>query len=151
MDIRDPESTKLVMDTFLAKIAFSMSTSTVGILLSVVMTVYNNFVSPERAFSKTVERFERNLFRLWSRCDNNQLPEEIPGFDEHRDATEALISLTIDKVIEASGKVPSSERDPREAQPKPAKAHAPLTPPTFPGEHAPPPPPDGDTPKGDAA
>jgi hypothetical protein len=97
MDIRDPESTKLVMDTFLAKIAFSMSTSTVGILLSVCMTVYNNFLSPERLFVKIVDRYERSLFRLWSRCDNNHLPEEIPGFDEHRDPVEALASMAIEK------------------------------------------------------
>lgn len=99
MDIRDPESTKLVMDTFLAKIAFSMSTSTVGIMLSVIMTVYNNFLSPERLFVKTVDRMERNLFRLWSRCDNNQLPHEIPQFDEHRDSAEALASLSIERAL----------------------------------------------------
>ncbi|MDR3607800.1 MAG: hypothetical protein P4M08_10515 [Oligoflexia bacterium] len=99
MDIRDPESTKLVMDTFLAKIAFSMSTSTVGIMLSVVTTVFNNFLSPERLFVKIVDRFERNLFRLWSRCDNNQLPSQIPAFDEHRDPIEALASLAIEKAI----------------------------------------------------
>ncbi|MBI3556659.1 MAG: hypothetical protein HY074_10385 [Deltaproteobacteria bacterium] len=99
MDIRDPESTKLVMDTFLAKIAFSMSTSTVGILLSVIMTAYNNFLSPERLFVKIVDRYERNLFRLWSRCDNNKLPEEIPDFDENRDAVEALAALSVDKQL----------------------------------------------------
>lgn len=114
MDIRNPESTKLVMDTFLAKIAFSMSTSTVGIMLSVVMTVYNNFLSPERLFVKIVDRFERNLFRLWSRCDSNTLPEEIPDFDEHRDPIEALASLSVEKQINdknrsATGK-PSTEK-----------------------------------------
>ena len=102
MDIRDPESTKLVMDTFLAKIAFSMSTSTVGILLSVVTTVYNNFLSPERLFIKVVDRFERNLFRLWSRCSDNRLPEEIPDFNEHRDPLEALASLAVDKEVAAA-------------------------------------------------
>jgi hypothetical protein len=104
MDIRDPESTKLVMDTFLAKIAFSMSTSTCGIMLSVVTTVYNNFLSPERLFVKIVDRFERALFRLWSRCDNNQLPQHIPGFDEHRDSMEALASMAVEKEIAASGR-----------------------------------------------
>ncbi len=106
MDLRDPESTKLVMDTFLAKIAFSMSTSTVGILLSVVNTVYNNFVSPERVFIRTVQRFERNLFRLWNRCDSNLLPEEIAGFDEHRDPIEALASSALDRDL--SSHVPRS-------------------------------------------
>lgn len=101
MDVRNPESTKMVMDTFLAKIAFSMSASTVGIFLSVLMTVYNNFLSPERTFVKMVGRYERNLFRLWSRCDNNRLPKEIPDFNENRDPVEALAELSIDKVITA--------------------------------------------------
>jgi hypothetical protein len=106
MDIRDPESTKLVMDTFLAKIAFSMSTSTVGIMLSVMMTVYNNFLSPERLFVKIVERFERVLFRLWSRCDSNQLPEQIPGFDEHRDPLEAIAAMAVEKGLTVKGRTP---------------------------------------------
>ncbi len=115
MDIRDPESTKLVMDTFLAKIAFSMSTSTVGIMLSVATTIYNNFLSPERLFTKIVERFERNLYRVWSRCDNNKLPEEIPNFDEHRDAVEALASMSIEKSIAGveKGKAGAREEDSR--------------------------------------
>jgi hypothetical protein len=109
MDIRDPESTKLVMDTFLAKIAFSMSTSTVGIMLSVTMTVYNNFFSPERLFVKIVDRFERSLFRLWSRCDDNRLPEQIPNFDEHRDPLEALASMAVDKGLTTGGKRSAAE------------------------------------------
>jgi hypothetical protein len=124
MDIRDPESTKLVMDTFLAKIAFSMSTSTVGILLSVVTTVYNNFLSPERLFVKIVDRFERNLFRLWSRCDNNKLPREIAGFDEHRDPIEALASMAIDKAVNGPAGSPEQQgkktkkSDEREVKPE---------------------------------
>ena len=115
MDIRDPESTKLVMDTFLAKIAFSMSTSTVGIMLSVFATVYNNFFSPERLFIKTVDRFERNLFRLWSRCDQNELPSQIPAFDEHRDPLEALAEMSVDKEL-------GIQMDKRLPPPPPAKA-----------------------------
>ena len=99
MDIRDPDSTKLVMDTFLARTAFSMGSSTVGILLSVLSTVYNNFVSPEKHFLKIVDRYEHCLFRVWLRCHNNQLPEEIPAFDENRDALEALAELSVDKEL----------------------------------------------------
>jgi hypothetical protein len=126
MDIKDPESTKLVMDTFLAKIAFSMSTSTVGIMLSVVTTVYNNFLSPERLFVKIVDRFERCLFRLWSRCDNNQLPEQIPNFDEHRDAIEALASMSVEKGMAITGR----------KAPAPATASPPAAASTPPKEEA---------------
>jgi hypothetical protein len=97
------------MDTFLAKIAFSMSTSTVGIMLSVVTTVYNNFLSPERLFVKIVDRFERNLFRLWSRSENNMLPYEIENFDEHRDPIEALASMALDKALSPHTKQKNNE------------------------------------------
>ena len=126
MDIKDPESTKLVMDTFLAKIAFSMSTSTVGIMLSVTMTIYNNFLSPERLFIKIVDRMERSLFRLWSRCDNNQLPEQIPNFDEHRDPIEALASLAVEKGITTGGKRTAAPPRDRAST---ASAQAPVAPP----------------------
>jgi hypothetical protein len=99
MDLRDPDSTKLVMDTFLAKTAFSMGSSTVGIFLSVLATVYNNFISPEKLFMRIVDRYERCLFRIWLRCQNNDLPEQIPSFDENRDAVEALAELAVDKEL----------------------------------------------------
>jgi hypothetical protein len=133
MDIRDPESTKLVMDTFLAKIAFSMSTSTVGIMLSVMMTVYNNFFSPERLFVKIVDRFERSLFRLWSRCDDNKLPEQIPNFDENRDPIEALASMAVEKGL-TTGSRRSTDKNEKRAggnTPPPPKqpANIPAPPP----------------------
>src|SRR5690606_27772164 len=41
MDITNVESTKAIMDSFLLKMAFSMGTSVVGIILSVAMTMLN--------------------------------------------------------------------------------------------------------------
>lgn len=127
MDIRDPESTKLVMDTFLAKIAFSMSTSTVGIMLSVTMTVYNNFLSPERLFVKIVDRMERSLFRLWCRCVDNRLPEQIPHFDEHRDPIEALATMSIEKGIAAGSKRVNAARERETTIVKPQMMNTPGT------------------------
>ncbi len=116
MDIRDPESTKLVMDTFLAKIAFSMASSTIGILLSVLATFYNNFVAPEKLFMRTVDRFERSLFRLWLRCENNNLPENIVNFDENRDPIEALADIAVDKELNPNlkPKTPENQVSPPE-------------------------------------
>ena len=128
MDIRDPESTKLVMDMFLAKIAFSMSTSTVGILLSVTTTVFNNFVSPERLFVRIIHRYQRTLYRLWSRSDSNALPEHIQNFDEHRDPKEALAELAVQKELR-------SEVIPRPMDPLPPPAMIPpsaMAPPAAP-------------------
>lgn len=114
MNIRDPESTKLVMDTFLARTAFSMGSSTIGILLSVIATVYNNFVNPEKLFMRIVDRYERCLFRIWIRCEQNTLPESIPGFDENRDPLEALAALSIDKELNTlAGKTPASGTEPK--------------------------------------
>jgi hypothetical protein len=102
-----------------------MSASTVGIFLSVLMTVYNNFLSPERTFVKVVGRYERNLFRLWSRCDNNRLPQEIADFNENRDPIEALAELSVDKVIAASQhKAPTKGRQNPSTPPAPDKTQA---------------------------
>jgi hypothetical protein len=119
MDIKNPDSTKLVMDTFLAKTAFSMGSSTVGILLSVLSTVYNNFLSPEKLFVRTADRFERMLFRIWLRCENNQLPQQIKSFDEHRDPVEALAEISVDKELTAlARKRKEKPYDPNKALPE---------------------------------
>lgn len=99
MDLTDAESTKLVMDAFLLKIAFSMGTSIVGIVLSVLGSMLNSALSPEKIFLDVVERFDRCLYRLWNRCDDNRIPEQIPNFDEHRDPIEALAEMAIHKEL----------------------------------------------------
>ncbi len=99
MDLTDAESTKLVMDSFLLKIAFSMGTSIVGIVLSVGGSILNSALSPEKIFLDVVERYDRCLYRLWNRCDDNRIPEQIPNFDEHRDPIEALAEMAIQKEL----------------------------------------------------
>jgi hypothetical protein len=88
------------MDTFLVKIAFSMSTSTMGILYSVAYTIFNSFVNPEKLFVEVVNRYERNLHQLWRKSRNNDLAE-LTRFDEHRDPVEALAELSLKKEIAA--------------------------------------------------
>ena len=61
MDIANPEQTKLVMDTFLLRLAFSMNTSILGIALSVCMTFLNTTLNPQKVFSETVDRLETEL------------------------------------------------------------------------------------------
>ena len=126
MDIRDPESTKLVMDTFLAKIAFSMSTSTVGIMLSVMTTVYNNFLSPERLFIKIVDRFERNLFRLWSRCDNNSFPSRSPISTSTAIRSKRSRRMSIEKGIASGSKRVNDAREKDAAPAKPVRGGPPA-------------------------
>ena len=90
MNLNDIEGTKQVMDAFLLKMAFSMSTSIIGIVLSVIQTMVNTAFNPERLFIDIVERFENCLDILWNRSENNALPEDMPDFDDARDPIEAL-------------------------------------------------------------
>jgi len=97
MDLSDIEGTKLVMDQFLLKISFSMSTSLMGILLSVTMGLINAFFSPSKAFVDAVDRMEISLYTLWNVSNNNDRPREDKEFDEHKDPVEALAEQSIQR------------------------------------------------------
>lgn len=99
MDLSDVEGSKTIMDDFLLKISFSMTTSIVGIMLSVLLNIFNTFASPEKIFINIVNRFENCLDILWNLSDNNNIPEEIEEFDEHRDPIEALAEKSVDKEL----------------------------------------------------
>jgi hypothetical protein len=96
MKLEDVEGAKIIMDNFLKSIAFSMSTSIIGILVSVAMTFINTLFDPEKLFLKTINKYENSMELLWDCCENNVLPKDIPGFNEHRDPIEALAEDAID-------------------------------------------------------
>jgi hypothetical protein len=121
MDLTDPEGAKLIMDGFLLKVAFSMGTSVVGIVYSVSSTLFNSWINPEKVFGSVVERYDRCLYRLWNRCDTNDIPENLPTFDEHRDPIEALAELAVEKELAGHN---DSEKRTVQTAPKP-----PATPP----------------------
>lgn len=106
MDLNNITATKETMDTFLLKISFSMSTSIIGILLSVSMNVINTIFSPEKLFISIVDRFENSLDNLWNQSSDNRLPEDIPNFDEHRDPIEALAEDALLKEIDSRSDKP---------------------------------------------
>ena len=97
MNLSDIEGTKMVMDQFLLKISFSMSTSLMGILLSVSMGLYNAFFNPTKSFVDAVDRMEMSLFTLWNVSDNNDISNRIGDFDEHKDPVEALAEQSIER------------------------------------------------------
>ena len=99
MDLSDAEKTKLIMDTFLVKIAFSMAKSVQGILFSVSLTLLNAALSPERAYVAAVDRFEGALQAVWNRSRNNSLPEHATDFDEHKDPIDALAEDALNKEL----------------------------------------------------
>lgn len=77
MELSDPAGTKEVMDIFLLKISFSMSTSIVGILLSVAMTSVNTIFSPEGPYYKLVNQFTNTMNLIWNETKTNLLPERV--------------------------------------------------------------------------
>lgn len=99
MNPSDAEGTKLIMDAFLVKIAFSMSTSTLGILYSVVFTIFNSFVNPEKLFMNVVNRYQRALYTLWRKSQTNDMPQDLSSFNESRDPVEALAELALQKEL----------------------------------------------------
>jgi len=100
MDLANVEASKLVMDNFLLKISFSMSTSIIGIVLSVSMTIVNTFLSTEKLFVSSVERFEGDMSLLWDLCENNHLPINYSELEEGRDPAEALAEEAISRELQ---------------------------------------------------
>jgi hypothetical protein len=99
MDLGDIEKTKQVMDHFLVKMAYSMITSILGIILNVSLTFLNALMNPSKTFVESVERFDNALDTLWNSCSDNMLPAEIADFDEHRDPIEALAEAAVNKEV----------------------------------------------------
>lgn len=92
IDLTNASASNQVMNKFLLQIAFSMSTSIVGIILSLGMTIVNTLLSPEKLFIETVDRFENSLDLLWSKADHSKeiREKDLAEFDQDRDAIEAL-------------------------------------------------------------
>jgi hypothetical protein len=99
MNLQDVEGSKIIMDNFLLKISFSMSTSIIGIILSVSMQFMNTFFSCEKVYMNTVERMENEFDTLWNMSSNNRLPAEITSFEADRDPIEALSEDLIAKEL----------------------------------------------------
>ena len=99
MDLSDIEASKMVMDQFLIKISFSMSTSLIGISLSVILSLFNTSMSPERLFISAVERMETAFDTLWHLSYNNDIPTNLMEFDEGRDPEEILATQAVNEEV----------------------------------------------------
>jgi hypothetical protein len=62
-----------------------------------------------------VDRLESSLDKVWNVSTNNDLPKDIPQFDEHKDPVDALAEQAVDmeyaKAQRRSGEV-SNEKKP---------------------------------------
>lgn len=99
VDPSNIEATRDVVDKFLIKTSHAMTASALGIAFMIVMNFFNATFNPERIFVAAVDRFENALSHLWNRCDNNELPEHIPSFDEHKDPIEALAEQSVEREL----------------------------------------------------
>lgn len=119
MDLTDVEGAQMIMGDFLKNISFSMSTSVVGIILSVSMTFLNTLLDPEKVFIKAVNKVENSMELLWDCCATNNLPKDISGFNQHRDPIEALAENAVDKELRGKKgfevKEGQSEEEPKQA------------------------------------
>lgn len=109
MNLADAEATKQVMDLFLLKISFSMSTSLVGIVLSVITSFVNAAFAPEKVFMSSVDRLESAFDTLWHVSTNNDIPTEISEFDENRSPEEALAEQAVQKELLTGGRNKSAK------------------------------------------
>jgi hypothetical protein len=71
MDMANIEATKATMDLFLLNMSYSMGTSIVGIVFSVIMTILNGILSPESIYVNMVNKFTSSLEFLWNDTTNN--------------------------------------------------------------------------------
>lgn len=109
LDIADVENSKNIMDGFLHEIGFAMTASILGIAFSLALHLINTSWSPERVFNSLVDRFESAMDLVWYRSENNELPQNLSTFDEHKDPVEALAEEALALEI-SKGKKDSSYR-----------------------------------------
>ncbi len=72
MDITNAEASKIVIDNFLIKISFALSTSILGIVLSIIMSFMNTLLSPTNTYVEIVDAFNSASEILWNKSENNE-------------------------------------------------------------------------------
>jgi hypothetical protein len=73
MDITNAEASKIVIDNFLIKISFALSTSILGIVLSIIMSFMNTLLSPTNTYVEIVDAFNSASEILWNKSEHNDL------------------------------------------------------------------------------
>lgn len=72
IDISDAEASKVVIDGFLIKISFALSSSILGIVISIVLSFMNTLLSPSSTYVEIVDMFNSAAEILWNKSDNNE-------------------------------------------------------------------------------
>jgi hypothetical protein len=71
MDITNAEASKIVIDSFLIKISFALSTSILGIVLSIIMSFMNTLLSPTSTYVEIIDTFNSASEILWNKSEDN--------------------------------------------------------------------------------
>lgn len=91
MDITSSQASKMVIDSFLIKIAFALSTSILGIVLSIIMSFLNTLLSPSNTYVEIIDTFNSVSEILWNKAENNDLDNyDITMSDRESEAEEAF-------------------------------------------------------------
>ncbi len=73
MDITNAEASKIVIDNFLIKISFALSTSILGIVLSIIMSFMNTLMSPTNTYVEIIDAFNSATEIMWNKSETNDV------------------------------------------------------------------------------
>jgi hypothetical protein len=95
MDITNAEASKIVIDNFLIKISFALSTSILGIVLSIIMSFMNTLLSPTNTFVEIVDAFNSAAEILWNKSENNDTRSADSGLSNRESEAVDAFDLAI--------------------------------------------------------
>lgn len=110
MDIGDAAASKVVIDAFLISISFALTSSILGIVLSVLMTFINTILSPENTYMESIDSFKAATEILWNKCEDNVTDNSDTRSEREKEAEDALEAA----IANMYAKYPSPEMGPRE-------------------------------------
>ena len=68
MDVTDMSSTSTMLSHFLKNMAFAMTTSILGMILSLAMTLCNTVLSPYSTYVDVIDIYKNSLNFIWKEC-----------------------------------------------------------------------------------
>lgn len=70
LDVTNVESTSVMLNAFLDNMSFAMTTSILGMSLSLVMTVVNASFSPYATYVELIDIYKNSLSFVWKECQH---------------------------------------------------------------------------------
>ena len=95
MDITNAVASKAVIDSFLIKISFALTTSILGIILSISMSFLNSLLSPENTYMEIIDSFKSATDILWNKCENNDLDTSTASQSTQESEAEDAFELAV--------------------------------------------------------